>query len=297
MSHLAQTEMSTVRGRLPHLTPQRTWQLVILAALIVWAYASTLYHLIGQWYRDSNFSYGFFIPLFSAYVIWEERRRLARLIPRPAWSGLAVLITGLGLLILGQMGAELFVSRSSLLIVLAGIIVLFYGWNLFRAVLFPLAFLQLMVPIPVIIFNQIAFPLQLLASKVSADILPIFGVPVLREGNVINLPSMSLQVAEACSGLRSLMALVALSIIYGYLLERRIWARCVLAIASVPIAVAANCVRIIGTGLLVQYWNPDKAEGYFHASWGWIIFVVALGMLGAVHWLLGLSVHDRRRTP
>ena len=140
-----------------------------------------------------------------------------------------------------------------------------------------------MIPIPTIIFNQITFPLQLLASRVSGLILPVLGVPVLREGNVINLPAMALEVAEACSGIRSLMSLVALAIIYGYLMEKRLWVRWVLALASVPIAVVANSVRIIGTGLLVQYWDPEKAEGYFHASWGWIIFVISLVMLYALH--------------
>jgi exosortase len=143
-----------------------------------------------------------------------------------------------------------------------------------------------MIPIPTIVFNRITFPLQLLASKVAATVLPVLGVPILREGNVINLPSMALEVAEACSGIRSLMSLVTLAIIYGYLMEKRLWVRWLLALASVPIAVAANSIRIIGTGLLVQYWDAEKAEGYFHASWGWIIFVVSLLMLYAVHALV-----------
>jgi exosortase len=245
--------------------------------------------LIGQWWSDPNFSHGFFVPLFSALIVWQERGRLTRISPRPAWSGLLILILALCVLVVGQMGAELFFSRSSLLLALAGLIVLFLGWSFFRATLFPWAFLLLMIPIPVIIFNQITFPLQLQASKVAAFVLPLFGVPILREGNVINLPSMALEVAEACSGIRSLMSLVTLAIIYGYLMEKRLWVRWVLALASVPIAIVANSVRIIGTGLLVQYWDADKAEGYFHASWGWIIFVVSLLMLYALHGLIRLA--------
>jgi len=173
------------------------------------------------------------------------------------------------------------------------LIVLFLGWDYLRALLFPIAFLLLMIPIPAILFNQITFPLQLLASKMAAAILPLLGVPILREGNVINLPAMTLEVAEACSGIRSLMSLVTLAIIYGYLTEKRIALRVVLALASIPIAVAANSVRIIGTGLLVQYWDPDKAEGYFHASWGWIIFVVSLVLLYALHGLIGQIWPDK----
>lgn len=246
-----------------------------------------LRHLVGQWWEDPNFSHGFFVPLFSIFVVWQERARLERLMSKPSWSGLVIVAIGMCTLIVGQMGAELFLARTSLLIVLAGLIVLFYGWVIFRALLFPWAFLFLMVPMPAIVFNQITFPLQLLASRVSAAILPLFGVPILREGNVINLPSMALEVAEACSGIRSLMSLVTLSIIYGYLLEKRLWVRYLLAIASIPIAVAANSVRIIGTGLLVQYWDPEKAEGYFHASWGWLIFVISLILLYGLHTLIG----------
>jgi exosortase len=187
-------------------------------------------------------------------------------------------------LIVGQMGAELFLARSSMLLLLGGIVVLYFGWSVLRAVFFPWAFLLLMIPIPTILLNQVTFPLQLLASKVAAATLPLFGVPILRQGNVIYLPSgMALEVAEACSGIRSLMSLITLAIIYGFLMEKRLWVRILLACASVPIAVVANSVRIIGTGLLVQYWSPEMAEGYFHASWGWIVFVVSLLLLYALH--------------
>ena len=200
---------------------------------------------------------------------------------------------GLCVLIVGQMGAELFLSRLSLLIVLAGLIVLFLGWSFFRAVLFPWAFLLLMIPIPAILFNQITFPLQLLASKVASTTLPWMGVPVLREGNVIILPAMALEVAEACSGIRSLMSLMTLAIIYGYLMESRVSLRVLLALASIPIAVAANSFRIVGTGLLVQYWDPDKAQGFFHEFSGWLIFVISLAMLYLLHRVIRVFAHQQ----
>ena len=262
------------------------WELGVLGLLLLGLYSSILRHLLGQWWSDPNFSHGFFVPLFSIFVVWQERDRLRRLPTKPSWFGLVIVAFGMCTLIVGQMGAELFLARTSLLVVLAGLIILFHGWIVFRALLFPWAFLFLMVPMPAIVFNQITFPLQLLASRVSAATLPLFGVPILREGNVIHLPSMALEVAEACSGIRSLMSLITLSIIYGYLLEKRLWVRCLLAIASIPIAVAANSLRIIGTGLLVQYWDPEKAEGYFHASWGWLIFVISLILLYGLHALI-----------
>jgi exosortase len=186
----------------------------------------------------------------------------------------------------GNLGAELFLSRASLLLLIAGLVVFFLGWQYFRAVLFPWAFLILMIPIPSIVFNQITFPLQLLASKLASAVLPIAGVPVLREGNVIGLPLMQLEVAEACSGIRSLLSLATLTIIYGYLMESQVWIRVLLALAAVPIAVAANSLRIVGTGLLVQYWDPERAEGFFHLFSGWLIFVMSLAMLFVLHKLL-----------
>ncbi|HKU25647.1 MAG TPA: exosortase A [Candidatus Sulfotelmatobacter sp.] len=264
----------------------RYWQFLLLAALTLWLYWPTLVRLVQQWGNDQNFSHGYFVPLFSAFVIWQDRAQLARVSLRPNWFGVVPIVAGLALLIVGQLGAELFLSRSSLLLVLAGFVVLFGGWNFFRALLFPWAFLFLMIPIPAIIFNQITFPLQILASKLAAATLPLFGVPVLRQGNVMTLASQVLQVAEACSGIRSLMSLVTLAIIYGYLMERRLWIRYVLALAAVPVAVVANAFRIISTGLMVQYWDPDKAEGYFHTSWGWIVFVVSLVLLYAVHGII-----------
>lgn len=296
MSQLVHTEISPARREAEPAGTGPDWKLGVLALLLLGLYFSVLRHLVAQWWNDPNFSHGFFVPLFSIFVVWQERARLRRLTPKPSWFGLVIMVLGMCALVVGQMGAELFLARTSLLIVLAGMIVLFYGWAFFRTLLFPWAFLFLMVPMPAIIFNQITFPLQLLASRVSAAILPIFGVPILREGNIINLPSMALEVAEACSGIRSLMSLITLSIIYGYLLEKRLWVRYLLAIASVPIAVAANSVRIIGTGLLVQYWDPEKAEGYFHASWGWLIFVISLILLYGLHALISWIWPERNAT-
>jgi exosortase len=197
-----------------------------------------------------------------------------------------LILISLCTLVLGVLGAELFLSRFSLLLLTTGLVIFFLGWEFVRALLFPLAFLILMIPIPNILFNQITFPLQILASKLAAWFLPLLGVPVLREGNIINLPAMPLEVADACSGIRSLMTLTTLTIMYGYLLEKRVLVRVLLAIAAVPIAVSANGFRIVGTGLLVQYWDPDKAQGFFHEFSGWLIFVVSLFLLFFLHRLL-----------
>ena len=261
----------------------------MLVALVGWLYAPIVFHLAKQWSNDPNFSHGFFVPAFSLYVLWHDRACLAGQPTQPSSWGIFIVVLALAVLVIGVLGAELFLSRVSLLLLIAGLVIFFQGWTFFRAVLFPWAFLILMIPIPAILFTQITFPLQILASKLAALLLPLAGVPVFREGNVINLPAMPLEIAEACSGIRSLLSLTALAIIYGYLSEPRIWTRVALAVASVPIAVAANSLRIVGTGLLVQYWDPRKAEGFFHSFSGWLVFVVSLGMLLLVHRLLQLG--------
>ena len=259
------------------------WQLALVGLLTAWLYCFTLWHLAQQWWKDPNFSHGIFVPAFSLFVVWQQRARLRSQFDTPSWWGLALIVPALLMLVLGDLGAELFLARVSLLLLIAGLILLFFGFSHLRVVSFPLAFLILMIPIPAIIFNQITLPLQLLASKIASTLLPWFGVPVLREGNVIGLPAMTLEVAEACSGIRSLLSLLTLSIIYGYIMDSRNSIRVVLTLASVPIAVLANSLRIVGTGLLVQYWDPEKAEGFFHLFSGWLIFVFSLLMLFALH--------------
>jgi len=233
VGQLVQTDVSTVPKVSSDPRSLPSGQIVILAALLLWLYGPTLGGLAKQWWKDPNFSHGFFVPLFSIFVLWRDRARLRRLVARPSNTGLVVLAFALLVFIVGQLGAELFLSRFSLLLVLAALIVLFRGWNFFRAVLFPWLFLILMIPIPAIIFNQITFPLQLLASRLAAATLPLLGVPVLREGNVIHLPSLALEVAEACSGIRSLMSLITLAIIYGFLTEKYIGVRWLLVLVSV----------------------------------------------------------------
>ena len=286
MVYQAQTAPFAERPPDSALKRHSWWQAAFVVLLVGWLYSSILFHLAKQWFNDPNFSHGLFVPAFSLFVLWQDRARLAREPRKPSSWGLPVVAFALSVLVVGVLGAELFLSRISLLLLIAGLVIFFRGWNMFRAVLFPWAFLILMIPVPAIVFSQITLPLQMLASKVAAFLLPIAGVPVLREGNVIHLPAMTLEVAEACSGVRSLLSLATLAVIYGRVFETRVWVRVVLALASIPIAVAANCLRIIGTGLLVQYWDPRKAEGFFHSFSGWLVFVVSLAMLFLLHRIL-----------
>jgi exosortase len=275
-------------------------QVALLTILLGFLYYRIVPQLISEWWTNPNFSHGFLVPLFSAFVIWHNRKQLKALPVDPSWLGLVVVAGALAVLVVGQLGAEFFLSRTSLLFLLAGLVIYFLGWKHFRATLFPWGFLIFMIPIPVIIFNQIAFPLQFMAARMAADLLSVIGIPVLRDGNIIQLPTLSLEVAEACSGIRSLMSLGALAVIYGYFLENRNLPRVLLALSAVPIAVVANALRIVGTGLLGYYWSPDKAEGFFHEFSGWVIFVISLGLLllthGALRWFMLRLSHSRKAT-
>ena len=275
-------------GRFPEISQVALWGAALVAVLLSLLYFRVLGRLVTEWWRDSDTSHGFLVPPFAAYLAWTNRDRIRATRVQPTWAGVVVIAFGLAMLILGEYGAELFISRVSLVVVLAGITLCFGGWQLLRELRFSLLVLLLAIPLPAIIYNQITFPLQILASKAASALLPLFNVPVLREGNVIELPMMRLEVAEACSGIRSLISLFTLAIFYGYFLEKSVLRRTILALSSIPIAIGANAIRIVGTGLCVQYWDPDKAMGFFHEFSGWVVFLVSLCCLFAVHKVLSL---------
>jgi len=262
-------------------------------AIVGAAFAAVYWHVIAKlvydWMNDGNYSHGFLIVPIAGYLAWERRDRVAAAPLRPSAVGLVVLVGSLIVLTAGVLGAELFLSRVSMIGVAVGIILFTSGWAVVRLLAFPLAFLLLMIPIPAIVFNQIAFPLQLLASKGAEFTLTALAIPVLREGNVIVLANTSLEVAEACSGIRSLISLVTLAIVFGYFTDKRVWVRTVLALAAVPVAVLSNAVRVAGTGVAAHYFGSAAAEGFFHTFSGWMLFLVAFVMLFGIHKALGGS--------
>jgi exosortase len=242
-------------------------------------YWPVLARLWQDWANDDNYSHGFLIVPLAAYFAWERRDRLRTVVPEPSVIGLFVVIGGLAVLLAGLLGAELFLTRFSLIVVLTGSALFLFGWKATRVLAFPLAFLLLMIPIPAILFNQVAFPLQILASQAGAAVLSALSIPVLREGNIIVLAHTSLEVAEACSGIRSLISLLTLGIVYGYFTDSRPGIRTAIALATVPIAIVANAGRVAGTGIAAHYYGPEAAQGFFHTFSGWLVFLVALGLL------------------
>ena len=256
-----------------------------VAAFLV-LYWGVLVRLSQDWMTDDNYSHGILIIPLALYFAWERRHRLAALTPAPSVVGLLAVGAGLSMLVAGLLGAELFLTRVSILVTLAGGILFVLGWPALRTLAFPLGFLVLMIPIPAIIFNQIAFPLQLVASQAGEAGLNMAGVPVLREGNVMILAHTTLEVAEACSGIRSLISLLTLGIVFGYFTDSRGSVRFAIAAATVPIAILTNGMRVAGTGIAAHYIGPEAAEGFFHTFSGWLVFAVAFVLMFLVTRLL-----------
>ena len=250
-----------------------------ITALLAALYYKILYSLGTQWYADPDYSHGFLVPLLSGYFVWERRERLRSLPVAPSPWGIILLGGGLLMLLIGSAGAELYMQRTSIIVVIAGLVLLMLGREFLRVLLFPIAFLFFMVPLPAIIVNAVAFPLQLFAAKTATFCLYNFGIPVLREGNVIVLAGTTLEVAEACSGIRSLQALLALGTVYAYFTQHVMWKRWTLVLLSIQIAIAANAFRVTGTGVLTHYWGVEAAQGFYHTFEGWLIFVVAFALL------------------
>jgi len=273
---------------LKRLTSYRTTllKLAIVIACLLLLYFRILQGLVSDWVRMPDFSHGFLIPIVSLYFVYERRKSLSALNPSTSWAGFGLLVFGILLYLLGNLATEFFTMRFSMLVVLGGIILFLLGKECFKTLLFPLAFLIFMIPIPSVLMDRITFPMQLFASKVAARSLDLIGIPVLREGNIIQLANTSLEVAEACSGIRSLISLLALSVVFAYFSQNKTWKRIVLVLSTFPIAIIANAARVTGTGILAHHYGDQVAQGFFHGFSGWILFVVAFVCLFIVGGLL-----------
>ena len=289
------------------VAPKYLWRVLAVSAALVFAYATVLRKLGIDWWTDSNYSHGLLIPFVIGFILWTSRERFKQTPVQPAtfWGGAAVLCALLALWA-GTAGAELFTQRMSLILMLAGIVVYFWGFRILRLTLVPLVLLALAIPIPIIVWNKIAFPLQIFASKTAVWSMRLFDISVLRAGNVIELfPRGSteikkLEVVEACSGIRSLMTLVTLAVIFAYVTYPNdsdsgprswwksygFWRSTLLIISAVPIAILTNALRVSGTGVLAHYYGTNVADGFFHSFSGWVIYIAAALLMFAVAWVL-----------
>jgi exosortase len=267
--------------------------LIVLVFTVALLYLRVLGDLAVQWWEDPNYSHGFLVPVFSVLVAWRSRHALATLPTGGHWAGLALLAVGVLAFVLGDLAAEAFLTRSSLIVVVAGLVLFHLGARPLRLLAFPLGFLFFMVPLPSIAFYALALPLQRLAADNATTVLDLIGVPVLRDGNVVRLSQITLGVTEACSGVRSLISLVALAV--GWASQTlRSWAALVLVAIAVPITIVTNVARIVITGLVGQWLGPWYAEGFFHVFSGWFIFLAGVILLLGTHGLLRIAGAENR---
>jgi colanic acid biosynthesis glycosyl transferase WcaI len=284
-------QLSDDIGRLAELPPvpgtRIPWPAIGVVASLALCYAVVFARLCDEWSSDPNVSYGFFVPFLTGYVVWQERDRLRRIVPSPSNFGLVFLLLGGALLCMGPPGLNTFAfaTRIALIFSIVGAILFVRGFATCRALLYPLLLMLLMIPMPGFVLERITFPLQIVASQTAEKGLDLIGYSVLREGNILRLPNATLDVAEACSGLRSLLALTFLGQAYVCLLDGRRWMRPVMALLVIPVAVFANAVRIIASAVAGSY-RPEWMEGIFHESTGWIVFVVAFLCIVTLHSML-----------
>lgn len=293
------------------------WRVLAVSSALFFAYATVLIKLGRDWWTDENYSHGLLIPFIIGYILWTQRERFGRQPVRPstAW-GVGLILLALFGLWAGIAGAELYVQRMSLVLMIIGIVVYFWGAKFLKVAAVSFFLLLLAIPIPTIVFNKIAFPLQLFASRCAVWSMSLLDIPVLRQGNVIELIPLGgreikkLEVVEACSGIRSLMTLATLAVVFAYFSHPRtdppagdgeseqgrgilqsiksygFWRSGILVASAVPIAILTNAGRVSGTGVLAHYYGTEIADGFFHSFSGWVIYIVAFVMLFGVGWIL-----------
>ena len=304
--------------------PRKFYKPLAIATAVAFVYFSVLMKLGRDWWSDENYSHGLLIPFIIGFILWQERKRFNDERNCPAtWVGAIGVSLAMLALWAGTAGAELFVQRLSLVLLVTSIAIYFFGFRILRLLAVPMFLLVLAIPIPQILFNRIAFPLQLFASSCAVEAMTLFNIPVLRQGNVIELMPLGakepkrLAVVEACSGIRSLMTLVTLAVVYAYFTRPKnpanlglssphnssaskrdklrfggdfnFWRSLILVIAAVPIAILTNAVRVSGTGVLAHYYGTKVADGFFHSFSGWVIYIAAAALLFATGCVLDRS--------
>ncbi len=254
-------------------------QALILTGVFAALYSHAITTLIYDWSNNANFSHGFLIPFVAVYMVWHKKEILKTLEIKSSSAGIGVIVLGMLCYLAGTIGSELFVMRSSMIITISGMVIYLFGFQIFKAVLIPILYLIIMIPLPAIIWNKIAFPLQLFAANLSSGMVRLLGIPVLRDGNILHLANTSLEVVDACSGIRSLTSLLALSGAFAFIAPLGNFKKWVLFFSAVPIAVVVNIVRLTITAVMATYMGADAAQGFLHEMSGIVVFAVALALV------------------
>jgi exosortase len=270
------------------------FQLTLLVALMATLYSQVLADLAHDWWTEASLSQGLLIPPLASFIAWSRRNQTLAEPPAADNRGLWLVACACLMYILGKLASEFFLPRMSFVILLAGLVWIFWGYARLKTLAFPLLLLATMVPLPVLVYNTVAAPLQLFASDVATNLAQLLGVAVYRDGNVIHLAQTSLGVEEACSGLNSLSALMVASLLLGYLMCRSLSARVILFALSIPLSIAVNVLRVTGTAVIADY-HEEFAMGFYHSFSGWLIFIGGFVILYGIALGLNRLTSDRGR--
>ena len=268
------------------IPPAVLFSWLAIATLLAWLYLPVLVSLLNNWWLDPNYSHGFLVPAVSAWLIWRQRRSLSRLGAGPNWGGLVAMAMGLILLMAGQLSHEFFLQRVSLIFVMWGLVLLYWGFKVARRVLFPFAYLLLMVPLPYVLYDSVAFPLRLVAASLAGLTFSLLGIPVFVEGNILHLPYVVMNVVDACSGIRSLISLLAAGVLMAYLILPNRLIKVLVVLLVIPVAILSNALRVVAAGFLAKYWGQAAVQGAMHDLVGWLVFLLAFFILAGISWLL-----------
>jgi exosortase len=262
---------------------------VLTALALITCYGSTLRGMFDQWRTDEDMSHGFLVPIVILWIVWRERERWRALPTEPSWWGLAFLVLAAGLQFAAALGVGLFAGSLAFLLSVAGAVLCLGGFGWLRALAFPLVLAVFMLPKLAIVYNQATLPLQLLASRIAAGILTFAGIGVIREGNILDVGGHRVAVAETCNGIRYLLSLGFMSVVFGYLADSKTWMRLVLLVAAIPIAILANGARVAAAG-----WLPSLEAGTPHVVAGWFIFVACMATVILVRQLFNKAYVNYR---